>query len=71
VGRLGLTYQDGLAFQLAAYLTVHRLRFPGIAELEEDAELDEAARLDADFAFMVEALAPLLARIVEVFGESG
>jgi recombination associated protein RdgC len=71
VRRLGLGFEEHLTFGLTAELQVRRLRFEGVEALDEQAEADAAARFDADFAFMSATLAPLLARLLRLFGEAG
>ncbi|MFT5391294.1 MAG: recombination associated protein RdgC [Gammaproteobacteria bacterium] len=71
VRRLGLGFEDQLTFALTAEMQIKRLRFENVKELDDLAEGDEAARFDADFAFMTATLAPLLRRFLQVFGEVG
>lgn len=69
VRRLGLSFEDALTFSLTAEMQIKRLRFETIDELDEFSDDDAAARFDADFAFMTASLAPLLRRMLEIFGE--
>lgn len=73
VRRLGLTYEDQFTFALTADMHVKRIHFEGVEPSNEQADfadLDAPARLDADFAFMTSALAPLLRRLLQIFGEA-
>ncbi len=65
--RLALGLEARLSFVLCADLTVKRLRFEAVEELDEVDEADELARFDANFAFMTTELARLSARLGEVF----
>ena len=71
VRRLGLVFEEAVTFALTAELELKRLRYLGVEALEEErSDLDPAARFDADFAFMTATLAPLLERILQIFGEA-
>ena len=70
VRRLGLRYEDQFSFALTAELQLKRLRFEGVEPTDEVGDIDEAARFDADFAFMTASLAPLLRRLLQIFGEA-
>lgn len=68
VHRLALAFGASLSFVLCADLTVKRLRFVAAGELDEQDDLDEAARLDANFAYMTSEVAPLLDVLDKQFG---
>lgn len=68
VQRLGLEYQANLRFVLGVDLGLRRLRFQAVDELDSNDELDEAARFDANFAYMIAELTPLLGEIGRLFG---
>lgn len=70
VVKLGLSWDERLTFVLAEDLCVRRLRFADelIAENEDIAEDEQAARQDADFALMSAAITELQERIMTVFG---
>jgi recombination associated protein RdgC len=70
VARLSLAWEERLSLVLAEDLCLRRLRFSDelMKENEEIPEADEAARLDADFALMSDAVTRLQARILALFG---
>jgi recombination associated protein RdgC len=70
VARLSLQWEDRLSLVLAEDLCLRRLKFADelMKENEEIPEADGAARLDADFALMSEALGGLQARVLALFG---
>jgi recombination associated protein RdgC len=70
VRRLGLVWDERLAFQLDEHLVIRRLRFKEFIddELERLDLEDEAAVFDAEFAIMAGELRRLLGRLVSVFG---
>lgn len=68
VERLGLGFEERLSFVLTADLTVKRLRFEAIDELDFQDTDDEAARFDADFALMTTEIGRLLECIEGIFG---
>lgn len=71
VRSLGLGFEDQLTFSLTAEMQVKRLRYAGVDALDDELSgLDDAARFDADFAFMSATLAPLLDRLVQLCGEA-
>ena len=67
VQRLALGFEDRLSLILAADLTVRRLRFDSVEEVDAGDEPDELARFDANFAYMTAEVSRLLARLAEVF----
>lgn len=67
VRRLALGFEERLSFVLCADLTIKRLRFDAVRELDDLDEADEATRLDANFAFMTAELKPFLTRLKEIF----
>lgn len=69
VQRLALGFEERLSFVLGVDLTLRRLRFEAVEELDTDDQADEVARFDANFAFMSAELAKLLERLEQVFGE--
>ena len=69
--RLALTFEQRLTFVLGADLTLKRLRFDAVDELDEADQLDEFARFDANFAYMTAELRRLLARLHDVFTGTG
>ncbi len=69
VQRLALGFEDRLSFVLGADLSLRRLRFLAVEELDADDQQDEAARFDANFAFMTAELRALLERLQQVFGD--
>lgn len=70
VVRLSLGWDERLQLVLAEDLCLRRLRFADelVKENEDIAEGDEAARLDADFALMADAIGRLQQRILALFG---
>ena len=69
VQRLALSFEDRLSFVLGADMSLRRLRFLAVEELDADDQDDEIARFDANFAFMTTELKQLLERLQQVFGE--
>lgn len=70
VARLSLGWDERLQLVLAEDLCLRRLRFADelMKENEDIAEGDEAARMDADFALMADAIGTLQERILTLFG---
>lgn len=70
VARLALQWDERLSVLLAEDLCLRRLKFADelMKENEEIPEADNAARLDADFALMADAVTGLQARVLAVFG---
>jgi recombination associated protein RdgC len=70
VARLSLGWQERLQLVLAEDLCLRRLRFADelMKENEDIPEGDEAARLDADFALMSDAITSLQERVIALFG---
>lgn len=70
VARLSLGWDERLQLVLAEDLCLRRLRFADelVKENEDLAEGDAAARLDADFALMADAIGSLQERILALFG---
>ncbi|MDX1734648.1 MAG: recombination-associated protein RdgC [Halioglobus sp.] len=70
VARLALQWDERVALLLGEDLCLRRLKFAEelMKENEEIPEADQAARLDADFALMSDAVTSLQERIVAVFG---
>ena len=70
VARLSLGWDERLQLVLAEDLCLRRLRFADelMKENEDIAEGDDAARLDADFALMADAIGSLQERILTLFG---
>ena len=70
VSRLSLAWEDRLTLVLAEDLVLRRLKFSDqlMKENEDIPEADNAARLDADFALMSDALTELQDRVVTLFG---
>ena len=70
VARLSLGWDERLQLVLAEDLCLRRLRFADelVKENEDIAEGDAAARLDADFALMADAIGSLQQRILALFG---
>ncbi len=70
VARLSLGWDERLQLVLAEDLCLRRLKFADelMKENEDIAEGDEAARMDADFALMADAIGTLQERILTVFG---
>ncbi len=70
VARLSLAWDERLQLVLAEDLCLRRLKFADelMKENEDIPEADDAARLDADFALMADAVSSLQARIMTLFG---
>ena len=70
VARLSLLWDERLSLVLAEDLCLRRLRFSDelMKENEDIPEADNAARLDADFALMSDAVTSLQERILALFG---
>jgi recombination associated protein RdgC len=70
VARLSLVWDERVSLVLAEDLCLRRLKFADelMKENEDIAEADEAARLDADFALMSDALTGLQERVMALFG---
>lgn len=70
VARLALGWDERVSLLLAEDLCLRRLRFADelMKENEDIPEADQAARLDADFALMADAITGLQARILALFG---
>jgi recombination associated protein RdgC len=70
VARLSLQWDERLSLVLAEDLCLRRLRFSDqlMKENEDIPEADNAARLDADFALMSDAVTGLQERILALFG---
>jgi recombination associated protein RdgC len=70
VARLALGWDERLSLLLAEDLCLRRLKFADelMKENEDIPEADQAARLDADFALMADAITGLQARILALFG---
>jgi recombination associated protein RdgC len=70
VARLALRWDERVSLLLAEDLCLRRLRFADelMKENEDIPEADQAARLDADFALMADAITGLQARILSLFG---
>jgi len=70
VVRLALSWEDRVSLVLAEDLVLRRLKFSDELMKENEAipEADDAARLDADFALMADALVNLQERILTLFG---
>jgi recombination associated protein RdgC len=70
VARLSLAWQERLSLVLAEDLCLRRLKFAEelMKENEDIPEADNAARLDADFALMSEAITSLQDRLITLFG---
>ncbi|MEZ5570717.1 MAG: recombination-associated protein RdgC [Halioglobus sp.] len=70
VARLALNWDERLSLLLAEDLCLRRLKFADelMKENEEIPEADQAARLDADFALMADAVTGLQDRILALFG---
>ena len=68
--RLSLHWDERLALVLGEDLCLRRLKFADelMKENEDLAEADPAARLDADFALMSDALSSLQDRLITLFG---
>ena len=70
VARLALAWDERVSLLLAEDLCLRRLRFADelMKENEDIPEADQAARLDADFALMADAVTRLQGRILTLFG---
>lgn len=70
VARLTLNWDERVSLLLAEDLCLRRLRFADelMKENEEIPEADQAARLDADFALMADAITGLQERVLALFG---
>lgn len=70
VARLSLGWDERLQLVLAEDLCLRRLRFSDelMKENEDLSEADDAARLDADFALMSDAITSLQERVMALFG---
>lgn len=70
VARLALHWDERLSLLLAEDLCLRRLKFADelMKENEELPEADQAARLDADFALMADAITGLQERVLALFG---
>ncbi len=65
--QVALAFDERVSFVLAADLTLRRLRFLAVDELDDRDEADPLARLDANFAFMTVELGRLLPALSKVF----
>ena len=70
VARLALSWEERVSLVMAEDLCLRRLRFSEelMKENDEIPEADNAARLDADFALMSEAVTGLQERVIALFG---
>lgn len=70
VARLALVWDERVSLLLAEDLCLRRLRFTDelMKENEDIPEADAAARLDADFALMADAITGLQQRVLTLFG---
>ncbi len=70
VARLSLNWDQRVSLVMAEDLCLRRLRFSEelMKENDEIPEADNAARLDADFALMSEAVTGLQERVIALFG---
>lgn len=70
VARLSLHWEERLSLVMAEDLCLRRLKFADelMKENEDLPEADRAARLDADFALMSDAISALQARVIALFG---
>jgi recombination associated protein RdgC len=70
VARIALGWDERLQLVLAEDLCLRRLKFADelMKENEDLPEGDDAARLDADFALMADAVGSLQERILSLFG---
>jgi recombination associated protein RdgC len=69
VSKLALSFQEQVSFVLAEDLTLKRLRFADSLREESDGlEADPAARIDADFVLLTDALATLQQALMAWFG---
>ena len=70
VARLSLGWDERLSLVLGEDLCLRRLKFAEelMKENEDIPEADDAARLDADFALMADAISSLQERVIALFG---
>jgi recombination associated protein RdgC len=70
VARLALSWEERLSLLMAEDLCLRRLKFADelMKENEDLPEADNAARLDADFVLMSEAISALQERVMALFG---
>lgn len=70
VARLSLHWEERLSLVMAEDLCLRRLKFADelMKENEDLPEADRAARLDADFALMSDAISALQERVIALFG---
>ena len=70
MARLALRWEERLSLVIAEDLCLRRLKFADelMKENEDLPEGDMAAKLDADFALMSDALSGLQDRVVALFG---
>lgn len=70
VARLALQWDERVSLLLAEDLCLRRLKFADelMKENEDIPEGDEAARIDADFALMADAVTSLQDRVIALFG---
>ncbi|MFV8818805.1 recombination-associated protein RdgC [Haliea sp. E17] len=70
VVRIALDWQERVTFLLAEDLCLRRLKFSEelMKENEDIPEADNAARLDADFALMSDAVTVLFSSVLKLFG---
>ncbi len=70
VARLSLSWQERVSLVIAEDLCLRRLRFSDelMKENEDLQEADQAARMDADFALMSDAISRLQDRVMALFG---
>ncbi|PLW71029.1 recombination-associated protein RdgC [Pseudohalioglobus lutimaris] len=70
VARLALCWEERVKLVLAEDLCLRRLKFSEelMKENEDIPEADDAARLDADFALMSDAITGLQERVIALFG---
>jgi recombination associated protein RdgC len=70
VARIALSWDERVKLVLAEDLCLRRLKFGEelMKENEDIPEADNAARLDADFALMSDAISALQDRVISIFG---
>lgn len=70
VARLSLNWEERVSLVMAEDLCLRRLKFAEelMKENEDLPEADQAARLDADFALMSDAISGLQERVIALFG---
>ncbi|GAB3284267.1 recombination-associated protein RdgC [Parahaliea aestuarii] len=70
VARLSLSWEERLSLVIAEDLCLRRLKFSEelLKENEDLPEADRAAKLDADFVLMSEAISALQERVIALFG---